>query len=166
MKKIIYPLIGLLLSITLFACADSNDHVDEFALGEIQASQLLEQYDTFSDNYRNFKLSAGQASQIEQWPNNLKIDVYMGTWCHDSEREVPRLLKSLQNFQHIDVNIIALDYDKNDPQGRAKRVDIRYTPTFIVYLTGQEIGRIIESPKQSFVDDITDMIVNNLNAGE
>ncbi|NQY65628.1 MAG: thioredoxin family protein [Alteromonadaceae bacterium] len=166
MKKYVFSLIGLLLSITLFACADSNDNVEQLVVGEIQKSQLLEQYELFSDNYKRFELSAAHTSQIEQWPGNLKIDVYFGTWCHDSEREVPRLLKALQNFKHVNMNLIALGYDKNDPQGRAKKVGIKYTPTFIVYLTGQEIGRIIERPKNSLVDDITTMIAqSNLNAG-
>ena len=159
MKKYAIHLLGLLLSMTLFAC--NADEKAEYAVGEIQASQLLEQYETFSDAYKIFDVNAAQISQIEQWPENLKINVYFGTWCHDSEREVPRLLKVLQSAQYVKVELIALDYFKKDPQGRAEQVDIKFTPTFIVYLAGQEIGRIIESPKQSLVDDITTMIANS-----
>ena len=162
MKKYVSHLLVLLLSITLFACND--DEIAEYAVGEIPASQLFEQYETFSDGFKKFELNADQISQVEQWPANLKIGVYFGTWCHDSQREVPRLLKALQNAEHVKVELIALDYDKNDPQGRAEQVDIKFTPTFIVYLAGQEIGRIIESPKQSLVDDISTMIVNS-NSG-
>jgi hypothetical protein len=54
--------------------------------------------------------------------------------------------------------LLALDYQKSEPNGRAKEANIKYTPTFIISLAEKEIGRIIERPKESLVGDISDML--------
>ena len=159
MKKYTLLSIALLSIFMLGACANTHEKND-YAVGEIKQEQLLTQYDAFLENYQNFELDALQKKQIKYWPADLKVEVYFGTWCHDSEREVPHLLKALQSYQQVNVTLIALDFNKKDPQGRAQKMKVKYTPTFVVYLAGKEIGRIVERPNQSLVDDISLMITN------
>ncbi len=145
------------MSLAFVGCAHTYDSID-YALGEVHQQKLLTQYESFSSSYQEFEVKSGQTEQVKQWPSSLKIDVYFGTWCHDSQREVPHLLKALQVNSEIEVTLLALDYQKSEPQGRAKQADIKYTPTFVVSFAGKEIGRIIERPKESLVDDITAML--------
>ena len=77
---------------SVFATADNGD---DFALGVISESQLLSGYDIFNEKFQTFSISEEDKDIIAQWPETLQIDVYFGTWCHDSEREVPKLLKLL-----------------------------------------------------------------------
>lgn len=126
--------------------------------GDIKVQQLLSNFPVFEKNYQTYPLDKTEQSIIKQWPNNLNIDVYFGTWCHDSEREVPRLLKIVEDHPHISLNLITLDYQKSEPQGRAMANKIKYTPTFIVYQNNQEIGRVIERPKVSLIADINEFI--------
>ena len=79
-----------------------------------------------------------------------------GTWCHDSEREVPRLLKILDALGVEDdrLMLIALDWDKREPLGRAREAGVEFTPTFVFYVDGREVGRIVERPEVSLEQDI------------
>ena len=83
-----------------------------------------------------------------------------GTWCHDSEREVPRLLKILDALGVGDerVTLIALDWDKREPRDRARDAGVKFTPTFIFYLDGSEAGRIVERPEVSLEQDIARIV--------
>lgn len=81
-------------------------------------------------------------------PSQYSYEVFLGTWCGDSRREVPRMEKILSEMG-VDiamVSIIAVDRDKISPNGEHEGKDIRYVPTLIVSKDNQEIGRIVESP--------------------
>ena len=84
------------------------------------------------------------------------MKILFGTWCHDSEREVPRLLKLLaaSGVKEESISLIALDISKEEPEGRAKVLDVRFTPTFIFFSDGIELGQIVEQPSKSLFEDI------------
>ena len=79
-----------------------------------------------------------------------------GTWCHDSERKVPRLLKLLDQSEADlqNLTLFAVDRKKTDPDGFAARLELQYTPTIIVSEGGQEIARIIERPLEGLATDL------------
>lgn len=131
---------------------------DQILAGDISVQKLLSSYPVFENNYQAYPLDKTEQNIIKQWPNNLSIDVYFGTWCHDSEREVPRLLKIVADHPQISLNLITLDYEKSEPQGRAMANQVKYTPTFVVYQNNQEIGRVIEWPEVSLIADINNFI--------
>ncbi|MCJ7758669.1 MAG: thioredoxin family protein, partial [Gillisia sp.] len=47
----------------------------------------------FKSGYDNFKPSAEAMETIKNNISDYEIMVFMGTWCGDSKREVPKLLK-------------------------------------------------------------------------
>ena len=147
----------LIILMLVTGCVSSNSNADD-VLGDVETDTLLAQYPLFSKEYQSFDITQQQTARMKEWPAQLTIDVYFGTWCHDSQREVPRLLKALAANTSVELNLIALDYQKSEPEGRAKRANVKYTPTFVVSLSGKEIGRIIERPKISLVDDISNML--------
>ena len=162
MKTYLIKLFSLatLSLLALFANANDNDNED-FAFGMISAESLLTDYAEFNNNFQDFTLSAEEQNVISDWPKNLTIDVYFGTWCHDSLREVPKLLKILSGNKDINLSLIGLDHQKQDPKDLATTNKVKYTPTIIVYRDAdkkQEIGRIIERPKQSLIIDINQFL--------
>jgi thioredoxin 1 len=152
-------------TLTLFSLLSVLVHAEsdaDFALGVISESQLLSDFSGFNEKFQAFSISEQEQKSIALWPNTLQIDVYFGTWCHDSEREVPKILKLLKANKNITLNLIALDYQKEDPQALAKDNQIKYTPTFIIYRDKskkEELGRIIERPNKSLVEDINQLIL-------
>lgn len=85
------------------------------------------------------------------------VTVFLGTWCGDSRREVPRLWKALDlagPAVPFEIHYIGVDRDKKEPAGRQAGDDIRYVPTFIVSRNGQEIGRIVEHSPSGIEKDL------------
>jgi hypothetical protein len=87
----------------------------------------------------------------------LRVDVYFGTWCDDSKNNVPLFLKILDALQvpEFKVNFYAVE-KKSAPGQKYYVADMRVekVPTFIFYLGDSELGRIIENPKHSLLQDM------------
>lgn len=152
----------IVLSITLLtllsACANSHIEKASMAIGEVSQAKLFAKHKSFQQSYLAFSLSESDLVDVKAWPNDLHVDVYFGTWCHDSQREVPRFLKIIAENTALSNRLIGLDYEKSEPNGGAKSHNIKYTPTFVVYQNNKEIGRIIERPKVSLAADISAML--------
>ena len=86
--------------------------------------------------------------------NSYNLIVFMGTWCEDSHREVPRLFKILEalNYPEAKLTMIAVNRKKEAPSGEEGPFNIQKVPTIIVQKYGKEIGRIIESPSTGYLE--------------
>ena len=114
------------------------------AIEELQQEPFNEWYQMESQSY---DVDIELTNAIDN-PSQYSYEVFLGTWCGDSRREVPRMEKILSEMG-VDiamVSIIAVDRDKVSPNGEHEGKDIRYVPTLIVSKDNQEIGRIVESP--------------------
>jgi len=80
----------------------------------------------------------------------------MGTWCEDSQREVPGMMKILAaaGYAVNELEIIAVDEDKRTPSGIEKPFAATYVPALIFYNEGQEMNRIVEFPIGTLEEDI------------
>jgi len=87
----------------------------------------------------------------------------MGTWCHDSQREVPALLKILDaiSFDKNRLRIIALSLTKDTPGKIETDFDIKRSPTIIFSRNQQEIGRFVEYPQKTIEQDIRAILKNH-----
>ena len=133
--------------------AGSSYDTDQLLTGDIKVAQLFDAHPRFAQSYEAF-----EAGPLEL-PDDVTVWLFFGTWCHDSKREVPRLLKHLEaaGLGEENLKLIGLDYRKREPEGRATEFDVRYTPTAIFMRDGEEVGRIVERPKTSLYEDITAM---------
>ena len=153
----LFLILALITPVSISAAERSDYHV-----GEINQQALFAGYPIFNANYQAYKPSAESVSSFKaSLPEALEVRVLFGTWCHDSEREVPRLLKllNLAGIPGESVELYALDLKKKDPRGMADAMGIKYTPTFIFYVDGMEIGRIIETPQSNLATDILGFLV-------
>lgn len=148
MKKLIY-IAALLFSALTFAGTAPYS-------GEISRDDLLKDYSSFSEEYDEYTPSEEELTTIKVLQGK-QVLVFLGTWCHDSKREVPRFLKLLDTakVQLGSLKLVAVGYDKLDPAGLAKQYDLMYTPTIIVSDGEKELSRMIEKPKQSLAVDLT-----------
>ena len=87
----------------------------------------------------------------------------MGTWCSDSQREVPSFYKIMNaiGYQTNKIDLISVDREKSTPQELEKGLDINYVPTIIFYKYGEEINRIVEAPIESLEKDILTILSGN-----
>lgn len=124
----------------------------QYPVGDISQTELLDRHEVFKRNYDAYEVASG----VDGLPPDLEVTILFGTWCHDSEREVPRMLKLLaaSGLKKESISLIALDIRKSEPEGRAKALDVRFTPTFIFSRAGIELGRIVERPESSLRGDV------------
>ena len=80
----------------------------------------------------------------------------MGTWCSDSHREVPRMMKVLDEagVPADKIAIYAVNRSLKARQTPVKTLNITNVPTLIVSKNDRESGRIIESPTESVEKDL------------
>lgn len=124
--------------------------------GAVSGEQLLSDYPAFQQHYQDYQPTEQDLQAMAKLAGK-ELVVLLGTWCHDSEREVPKLLKLLKHseVELAQVSFVAVDYQKQDKAGVAQRFNLKYTPTFIVLDEGQEIHRVVEKPKESLAADLT-----------
>jgi len=99
--------------------------------------------------------------QVNMLANSINIEIYMGTWCSDSRREVPRFLKilDLAIFDFHKLKIISVDRDKISPTHEEIGRNIEYVPTFIIHKNNLEIGRIVEFPIITLEGDLINILM-------
>ncbi|NAS31713.1 thiol reductase thioredoxin [Flavobacteriaceae bacterium R38] len=114
----------------------------------------------FSASYDRYNIDKEALKKIKKDINDYKITVFMGTWCGDSRREVPRFYKILESLDYpmhklkiIGVDNIPGAYKKS-PGKEEEGLNIIKVPTFIFYKNGKEVNRIVESPVISLESDI------------
>ncbi|MCB0572728.1 MAG: thioredoxin family protein [Phaeodactylibacter sp.] len=118
----------------------------------------------FKDGYASYAVDEAALKGMDKKLGGIKILVFMGTWCSDSQREVPHLYKIL-DYLGYDMNsfsIVAVndhpDFYKQSPQHEEQGWNIEYVPTIIFLKEGKELGRIVEAPVESLEKDMVDIL--------
>jgi len=87
-----------------------------------------------------------------------RVEVYMGTWCQDSQREVPRFLRIVDDLRsqfgvELPVTFVALDRSKQKPAELVAGKNVEKVATFIYYRGDDELGRIVEKTQSPLFED-------------
>lgn len=116
--------------------------------------------DWFRANYQAYLVDSFTCQFIRPLLADKHLSIFMGTWCGDSKREVPRLLKMqdccgfpASQLTLIMVNNHASMYKQSPGHEEAGRNILR-VPTLIVESNGKEVGRLIEYPVVSLEKDL------------
>lgn len=168
MKK---PLVFLaLLASTLFFGQGKQEITLEdgrkFLIGTITIEDLkLEPYQNWFQT--NFDGYAVDKESVKTFADNLadyQLLLFMGTWCGDSKREVPRIIKILEeaNFPLNQLKIVAVDrrkeFYKKSPGGEEWGLNIKRVPTLLFLKNGKEVNRLVESPINSLEEDFSSIL--------
>lgn len=114
----------------------------------------------FNENYKAYEIEKHILNDIDVQQQNLTFMVFLGSWCGDTKRELPRFLK-IMDYLRIPaerITLMGLDRNKRAPVYTDNNWKIQYVPTFIVLKNGFEIGRIIEQPVLTLEEDLKNMI--------
>lgn len=135
---------------------------DGHYVGELSESELFEKYPKFATAYEAFeptRVDLDAALKLK----DKDLVVLFGTWCHDSKREVPKMLKILErsNVALSSLKLIAVDYEKRVPQDITELHNLKFTPTFVLLDENREVGRVVERPQLSLVLDLQSQLAVN-----
>ncbi len=152
---------GLIAFLAFFVFTGTS-RAEEDHVGSISAADLLGKHQEFNQEYQAYEPNTQQLQQIKLLADK-EVTVLFGTWCHDSKREVPRLLKLLDqsSVELASLTLFGVDRNKQDPVGLAQTYDLRFTPTIIISdSSGVELGRIIEKPENDLAADLARLLTH------
>ena len=111
-------------------------------------------------NYESYIVDSNIAAQAKPLLGNKRFLLFMGTWCGDSRREVPRMYRILDYCQVKPAQITLINLSNSDtaykqsPGHEEQGLNIRRVPTLLIFEGKREIGRVVESPVTSLEKDI------------
>ena len=129
---------------------------------KIDKDKILQSDQEWKDIYDQYMVDLSLLGILkEKIGDNLKIDVYLGLWCPDSKHNVPVFMKIIDILgqDNLEVNYYTVERKANkDIKYYVEDKKVERVPTFIFYRDGKEIGRIVENPKKSIMEDFLEII--------
>ncbi len=164
MKK--HILAGLILSLLLSTFSIDaqqtyiNKRGDTHLLGAIELSDLTKE--PYADWYtKRFNDYNGELqSQAISNLKDVKVKVFLGTWCGDTKGLLPHFTKLWKDsgLSESQLELIALHNEDKEYKRSPSRIEAEYNihrvPTFVFERDGKEIGRIVERPLNDLTTDI------------
>jgi hypothetical protein len=129
----------------------------EVPVKEINRDGILAAGPEWQQNYDRFQTRSELIDALKsKLGKGLRIEVYLGLWCPDSQNHVPAFLKILDQVGGpVPVRYFSV-WKKPSPQIRyyADKARVERIPTFIFFRDEREIGRIVENPKIGLCEDM------------
>ena len=114
----------------------------------------------YESGYAGYEPSSETVEALSSSLDDVEVEVYFGTWCGDSRRDVPRLNRVLDDagFSRDRLEMIALSDRpgefKFSPEGKERERLVHRTPTIVLTRGGREIGRIVQNSVGTLEEDM------------
>ncbi len=135
-------------------------------LGEVLKDEFPLHLPDWDEEFRTYQPAAEDVAALTEVKNDIDIICVLGTWCHDSQREVPRFWKILEETAnpHLELTMFAVGRSSDEKaleildsigfdESLCDTYNVELVPTFIFMSDGVELGRIIESPQTTLEQD-------------
>ncbi len=150
-------LIGFLCLFCTDICGQNKEDRNGNLVGKLEFTDLTQgKFKAwFQPEYDNYQPNNKVIKKIKKTLEGVSIKVFMGTWCHDSHRELPRFYKLMKELDASFSNfeVVGLTRGKKTPDNLQKGYNIKHTPSFIFFRNGKEIGRYVEQPRETMEKD-------------
>ena len=143
--------------VSLVAAEDPPSGDPAVLVGAVTREQIETAHPEWVQSEVSASLDAEAARGLAAITPGAEVTVFLGTWCSDSAREVPRLWRALDEaggtvpFQ---IHYVGVDRQKKEPSAPLANYEIEFVPTFIVSREGREVGRIVEVPPHGVEQDL------------
>ena len=163
--KTIFLLAAILFSASVFGQLNQmifdEDKDQDILIGECNVEGFTQREFAiwYFQEYENYEVA-----DIHFNPNFItqfdSVYVFLGTWCSDTQRELPRFCKIMDHeyFQGTYVRYFAFDRQKQNDIIDTDEYYVQFLPTFVFYYGGNELCRIVEAPRDSLEEDIIDLL--------
>ena len=152
MSKSPFVVIIVLLRFALLPCFAAGQDL----VGPTGREAILERVPAWQDLIAAYQPKPEALDKLRGLSREVRVEVYFGSWCSDSMAHVSAFFKVLDL---ADTPLLQPVYfgvpeakDKRAPYVEGK--DIRKLPTFIIFVDGREVGRIVETPKRTVEEDL------------
>ncbi|NOR21772.1 MAG: hypothetical protein GQ476_03645 [Candidatus Aminicenantes bacterium] len=154
MKKIILTFLCfiLLLFISVYGKLE--------LLGPLSKEEILENFPDWQVEVASYVPDQEVIEKLQSIPSEIKIEIFLGTWCPDTKRNVSAYFKIMDMVDNplIMTSYIGIPREDDSRKPFIEGKNIIKVPTFIIIIDNQEKGRIIENPTKSVEEDVLDII--------
>ena len=134
----------------------------QMIVGKLTKEELMQEpyASWFKPGYENYQPSAEALETIKKNISEYEIIGFMGTWCGDSRREVPKFFKLLEaaGYDLSKLTMIGVDRSKTTPDNLQEGYDVTRVPTFIFMKDGKEVNRFVEYAQESLEEDVAKIV--------
>ncbi|RMG62784.1 MAG: thioredoxin [Calditrichaeota bacterium] len=132
-------------------------------LGPTSYDNIVQHFPRWQVADRRAVPDSADVARLKAIRTDYEIYCFLGTWCSDSRAGVPPFVHALKQAAnpHLRFHLIGVDRKKHDPQQLAARYQVKRVPTFVILKNGQEVGRMVEFPRTTFVRDFLIMVQKN-----
>ncbi len=140
-------------------------------LGWVDAAGILAAFPDWPQDLEGWQPEPAAVATLTAVASPVDIVCVLGTWCGDSQREVPRFWRLLEAAANPNLRLVMVAVGRADDAGANRALAelgfsadfrglqrIEKVPTFIFARDGQEIGRIIEIPAVSLEADMVSIL--------
>lgn len=153
-KKIILPFLCIIffLSISVYGTLE--------LLGPLSKEEILENFPDWQMEVASYVPDQEVIEKLQSIPSEIKIEIFLGTWCSDTKRNVSAYFKIMDMVDNplIMTSYIGLPREDDSRKPFIEGKNIIKVPTFIILINDEEKGRIIENPTKSVEEDLLDII--------
>lgn len=117
-------------------------------------------------SYKPSKKKISAISRIAR-AKNIRFILFAGSWCKDSEAQLPTVMKLLDaaRIPSRNIELYGVDGRMKEPAGRGERFEVLNVPTLILLKGERELGRIVERPMETWEDDILSILSDKNGPG-
>jgi hypothetical protein len=136
---------------------------DPLLVGDVTADQLFE-LEAWSPAADDPPLDPEALARLRASADGARLVTVLGTWCHDSVREVPALLRVLAEVDGLDHRMVAVDRTKRLPRddelaSLAPGGVVDRVPTvFVLDRDGRLRGAVVESADGPWERRLADLL--------
>ena len=160
--KYLPTLVFFCFTISSIAQSQEKKLLDEVKVPQLQQEPYSSWYVSSFDSYHPNPTVVDALKK--QKLSNYSVKIYFGSWCGDSKRELPRLMRLLKEIKFPEKNIALIGVDdstevyKQSPKRLEAGLNIYRVPTFIIYEGKNEVSRIVEYPVETPERDLLKIV--------
>jgi len=101
----------------------------------------------FDSCYVAYKANQSFINSLKPMSTEIKVVVVAGSWCEDTQRELPHFYKVMNEVgvSENQIELIMVDRKKHSSAFNVSALDVKNIPAIIFYKDGKEQGRIVEA---------------------
>lgn len=129
-------------------------------IGPVTPEEIITKERIFEIYMKRYQPDDGSVKYLSALEDTVTLYIFFGTWCRESKKYIPGLMKSLQlaDSKFIETKYMGTDRQKKVPAELLKMFNIKYIPTVVVLKGDKEIGRIVEKPLQPIEADLVQIL--------
>lgn len=125
-------------------------------LGPLSRESILEQHPDWQAVAAAYQPKPDCVEKLRALAREVKIEIYLGTWCSDSKDHVSAFFKVMEmaDTPLVRTACVGIPEEKGKRAAYYQGRDIVKLPTFLIFVDGREVGRIVETPERSVEEDL------------